>query len=45
MCGLNLRALVARTIVDNADDVLGDGFVGASEFFLLGGGYLHVFDV
>ena len=45
VCGLNLRALVASNIVDNADNVLGGGFVGASEFFLLGGGYLHVFDV
>ena len=39
-----MHALVAITISDNADDFLGDGFFGASEFSLFGGGDICVFD-
>ena len=39
------RALVTGTISNHADDVLGDGFVGASKFSLLSGGYICVLGV
>ena len=42
-CGLTGSALTAITISNYAGDVLGDGFVGASGFSLLGAGYICVF--
>ena len=43
-CGLIWSALVTITIINHADNVFGDVFFGASKFFLLGSGYLCVFD-
>ena len=44
-CGLTWRELAASTISNNTDNVLGDGFLGANEFSLLGGGFIRLFDV
>ena len=43
-CGLTWHAMVAITINDHADDVLGDGFVRSSEFSLLVGRDIFIFD-
>ena len=42
--GLTWRELVAITKSDHAVDVLGDSFVGVSEFAILGGGDIRIFD-
>ena len=44
LCGLTWHVLSEITISDHANNVIGNGFVGASEFSLLGGGYLCVSD-
>ena len=41
--GLAWCAVAASTISNHADDVLSDGFVGASEFYLLSGRDLCLF--
>ena len=44
LCGLTWHTLVVITISDHAEDVLGDVFVRASEFSLLGGRDIFIFD-
>ena len=43
-CGMNWHAIMASTIIDHYDDVLGDGCFGASKFSLLGGRDIFIFD-
>ena len=42
--GPTWHALATVTIINHADDFLGDGFVGAGEFSLLSGGNICVLD-
>ena len=43
--GMAWCALTTSTVINNADNILSDGFVGAGKFDLLGGGDLCVLDI